>query len=138
SALRNTPRSTPTPRASSARSTYPPPHATPATSWPSRAIPPARVTRCVSVPRAAGLVPTKSSFIARWPTTPAVLQAPAVRMPGPLRLPSGLLQISLWIAGTRLLALVAMIAGTYFHRPEPDAWHGREGTLVYRQVPYRA
>ena len=53
----------------------------------------------------------------------------------PLR---GPLQVLLWIAGTRLLAEVAMVLGTYWHRREPGTWPFQEGSLFYRQVPIRA
>jgi len=60
-----------------------------------------------------------------------VLQAPAMRRP------SGPLKVALWIAGTRMLVLAAMVVGTYFHRPASE-WPAHEGDLYYRQVPIRA
>jgi len=55
-----------------------------------------------------------------------------------VRAPSGPLKVALWIAGTRLLAEVAMVLGTYWHRKEPGYWPAQEGSLFYRQVPIRA
>jgi len=54
-----------------------------------------------------------------------------------MRRPSGPLKVALWIAGTRLFVLAAMVLGTYFHRPAAE-WPAHEGELYYRQVPVRA
>lgn len=55
-----------------------------------------------------------------------------------MRTPQGPWKVALWIAGTRLLAEVAMVLGTYWHRSEPGTWPHQAGDLFYRQVPIRA
>ncbi len=47
-------------------------------------------------------------------------------------------RLAVYLVGTRLLALLAMVAGSYWPRPHDDLhWVGNEGSFFWQQVPSR-